>query len=163
MVDRSTGVRRGQSRSLSLLIACICCLVTGRFGWGQVAYERPPVNYLDAPLNDAVARLQKQIDLGQVTLTYDLKSGYLPSLLRELDVRPSSQMLVFSKTSFQQSWITRLHPRAIYFNDNTYIGWVKRGDVIEVSSVNPSQARFSIRSISAKPTGRNSSVRRTTA
>ena len=66
----------------------------------------------------------KQIDLGHITLRFDQQSGYLPSLLQALDIRSSSQMLVFSKTSFQQSRITRLHPRAIYFNDNTYIGWV---------------------------------------
>jgi hypothetical protein len=46
-------------------------------------------------------------------------------------------MLVFSKTSFQRDRISPASPRAIYFNDDTYIGWVQLGEVIEVSAVDP--------------------------
>jgi hypothetical protein len=48
-------------------------------------------------------------------------------------------MLVFSQTSFQLRKISPQRPRAIYFNDDTYVGWVQDGDVIEVSSVDPQQ------------------------
>jgi hypothetical protein len=46
-------------------------------------------------------------------------------------------MLVFSKTSFQLRKISPQRPRAIYFNDNVYVGWVQNGDVVEISAVDP--------------------------
>src|SRR5215813_2143586 len=55
-----------------------------------------------APLNDPVAKLAKRIDRGEVKLDYAENGwGYLPSLLKELDINVDSQILVFSKTSFQ--------------------------------------------------------------
>src|SRR5262245_13509022 len=78
--------------------------------------ERPPINYSTAPTNNRVARLQQRIDAGQVHLDYDEKNGYLRSLLRELNVPISSQMLVFSKTSLQRERIKPVTPRAIYFS-----------------------------------------------
>ena len=48
---------------------------------------------------------------------------------------------MFSKTSLQASRISRQAPRAIYFNDDTYVGWVKPsvqfGEVMEITSVDP--------------------------
>ncbi len=55
-----------------------------------------------------------------------------------LDIPESSQVLVFSKTSLQRSRITPKTPRAIYFNDDIYIGFCLRGDVMEVSVADPS-------------------------
>ena len=51
----------------------------------------------------------------------------------------SSQVLVFSKTSFQQAKISPRRPRALYFNDNVYVGWVQQGEVMEVSAIDPQQ------------------------
>lgn len=90
-----------------------------------------------APSADPVARLQRRIDCGEVKLTRDDDWGYLKSVLRELRVPADSQALVFSKTSFQSQRISPQTPRAIYFNDDLYIGWVQGGDVIEVASVSP--------------------------
>ena len=105
----------------------------------QVDYERPPIDYLAAPVADPVARLAKKIEAGEATLAYDAKSGYLSSLLTALDIPVSSQVLVFSKTSFQQSRISPRRPRALYFNDDIYIGWVQQGDVVEVTAIDPHQ------------------------
>ena len=63
--------------------------------------------------------------------------GYLPALSKELNVPQSSQVLVFSKTSFQRERITPKTPRALYFNDDVYVGFCLRGDVLEVSAVDP--------------------------
>ncbi len=123
-------------RPLPLLAVC---LMSSGMAWGQVDYEHPPINYLSAPVDDVAARLQAQLDAGQVVLTFDEKSGYLSSLLQTLHIPPSSQVLVFSKTSFQQTRISPHRPRAIYFNDDTYVGWVQRGDVIEISSIDAQQ------------------------
>ncbi len=70
-------------------------------------------------------------------LEYTQDWGYLPSLLKQLNVPISSQTLVFSKSSFQLSQIAPEAPRAIYFSDDVYVGWVNHGQYIEVASVDP--------------------------
>jgi hypothetical protein len=60
-------------------------------------------------------------------------------VLKALGVAPESQVLVFSKTSFQAPRISPRMPRAIYFNDRVSIGWVRGGDVLEVAAVDPKQ------------------------
>jgi hypothetical protein len=105
----------------------------------QLQFESPPIDYQTAPVHDPVARLQQRIDAGEVELDYDPRHGYLPDVLRLLDVPVSTQGLVFSQTSFQLRKISPRRPRAIYFNDDTYVGWVQGGDVIEIASVDPRQ------------------------
>src|SRR5665213_2682747 len=83
-------------------------------------YEEDPINYSNAPTTDVVAKLQQQIAHGQVTLQFDPQRGYLDSVLKALNIPVASQMLVFSKTSFQGRIISPQHPRALYFNDNAY-------------------------------------------
>jgi hypothetical protein len=90
---------------------------------------------------DAVARLQAQIDSGAVTLQFDAARGYLASLLRALHVPVSSQVLVFSKSSEQEAVISPQTPRALYFNDDVYVGWVQ-GGAIEVAAMNPKSGAF---------------------
>ncbi len=94
-------------------------------------------DYAKAIPDDAIARLQEKIDAGEVTLEFDEQNGYLKSLLKVLRIPASSQSLVYSKTSFQLDKIAPWSPRAIYFNDDVYIGWVKHGHVIEVASADP--------------------------
>lgn len=65
--------------------------------------------------------------------------GYLPSLLEQLGVNPDSQALVFSKTSFQAGKISPRNPRAIYFNDDVAVGWVRGGDGLEIAALDPKQ------------------------
>ncbi len=96
-----------------------------------------PINYAKAPAHTAVSRLQERIEAGKGKLTYEKTFGYLPSLLRELQVPVSSQMLVFSKTSLQQARIGPQKPRSIFFNEDVYVGFCQRGDVLEVSAVDP--------------------------
>ena len=100
-------------------------------------YERPPIDYLAAQANDPVARLAKRLNSGQLQLPYDPKTGYLPALLRELKIPVSSQTLVFSKTSFQRDLIGPDRPRALYFNDGIYVGYVQGGDVLEITATDP--------------------------
>jgi hypothetical protein len=51
----------------------------------------------------------------------------------------SSQVLVFSKTSFQAPRIGPNNPRAIYFNDTVSVGWVRTGPVLELVAHDPKQ------------------------
>src|SRR5262249_8072545 len=56
---------------------------------------------------------------------------------RELGVSTNSQMLVFSKTSFQRERISPKNPRAVFFNDSVYVGYVPGAPVLEVSAADP--------------------------
>ncbi len=96
--------------------------------------EREPINYKFAQAENVVTALQKRINSGQAKLKHTDDHGYLSAILKELDVPRSSQVLVFSKTSFQRERITPKTPRAIYFNDDVYVGFCLRGDVLEFSA-----------------------------
>ena len=119
-------------RSLAAIALCLTC------GWtsGQ-DFEREPINYESAPVDNPVSRLQARLDRGEAKLEFDDRVGYLKSVLRELDIPESSQMLVFSKTSLQRHRIAPKTPRAIYFNDDMYVGFCQDGDVAEFSAVDP--------------------------
>jgi len=99
--------------------------------------DREPINYKTAPTDDAITALQQRIDVGKTKLAFVDDHGYLPAVLKELNVPQSSQVLVFSKTSFQRERITPKTPRALYFNDDVYVGFCLRGDVLEVSTMDP--------------------------
>ena len=79
----------------------------------------------------------EKIDRGEVELQYEEGTGYLQSLLKELDIPVSSQALVFSKTSMQVRYISPRNPRAIYFNDDVYVGWVRGSPLMEISTSDP--------------------------
>jgi hypothetical protein len=96
-----------------------------------------PIHYKTAKADNAVTALQSRIASGTAKLTFDDDHGYLSSVLAALDVPRSSQMLVFSKTSLQRTRITPKTPRALYFNDDVYVGFCLRGDVLEISAADP--------------------------
>jgi len=102
----------------------------GDFDHGFIAYSKT------AP-TDAVARLQRRVDSGEVNLEFDSRLGYLPAILRALNVPASSQSLVFSKTSFQFTQIAPARPRAIYFNDDVYVGYVQGSRTMEFAVSDP--------------------------
>jgi hypothetical protein len=77
--------------------------------------------------------LQERLDAGSAQLAFE-EHGYLRSLLRELDVPESSQMLVYSKTSLQRDWISPKTPRAIYFNDDIMVGYCHEGRILELAA-----------------------------
>ncbi|MGB7323989.1 MAG: hypothetical protein WBD31_03900 [Rubripirellula sp.] len=106
---------------------------------GQGDYERPPIDYLNAKVHDPCAVLAEKLESGEVKLDYDETYGYLKSVLKELDVPLSSQTLVFSKTSLQLHRISPRRPRSLYFNDDVYVGYCQRGDVLEFASTDPHQ------------------------
>jgi hypothetical protein len=121
------------------LLVFAVLFVHGELAVAQLEFEGAPINYQSAPVSDPVATLQQKLDRGEAALKWDEKHGWLPSVLEQLSVPQSSQLLVFSKTSLQLRRIMPSRPRALYFNDETYIGWVQRGDVVEVSTVDPRQ------------------------
>src|SRR6185436_6266356 len=96
----------------------------GDFDHGFIAYSKTDPT-------DPVARLQQRISSGEITLESEPHFGYLPAILRALNVPTSSQSLVFSKTSFQFTQIAPSRPRALYFNDDVYVGKVQGSRVLE--------------------------------
>ena len=131
----------------------LAALAVAAFGWalvraygqiavrnqGYVPYSDAPINYRSEDLSDPVAKLQQQLNAGKTTLQYEPEHGYLRSVLKLLNVPIDSQTLVFSKTSFQYKKISPEHPRALYFNDDVYVGSVHEGKAIEIVSFDPKQ------------------------
>jgi hypothetical protein len=105
----------------SLMLAVLC------EAYGQQVYPTNLPNRQKAPFENAVTRLG------------DGKARDLPQLLEALGINPDTQMLVFSKTSFQAPKIGPRNPRAIYFNDEVAVGWVRGGEGSEVAAVDPKQ------------------------
>lgn len=99
--------------------------------------EKPPFEYSQTPDNNRVSRLVERLKSKEVTLEHTDAHGYLKSLLAALEISESSQALVFSKTSMQVRYISPRNPRAIYFNDDTYVGWVRGSSLVEISTADP--------------------------
>ena len=96
--------------------------------------DHAAIAYDAGPFEDPIARLAAAVASGAATLDYDDQFGYLPGLLNRLDIQVDSQVLVFSKTSFQADKISPRKPRAIYFNDDIAVGIVQDADVIELAA-----------------------------
>ena len=120
---------------------------------GQSAARRPMASpTLRAPgprslgarrAGDPIVELRRRVESGELALAHDSIHGYLPALLEALDIPLSSQMLVFSRTSLQTDRIAPWAPRALYFNDQVYVGWVQESPIIEIASIDPARgARF---------------------
>jgi len=121
---------------------------TVAWGWADQVYldktfvpsDHPAIQYSDGPLNDPITLLGKKLDSGAAKLeTLPEAPGYLPGILKSLDINPDSQVMVFSKTSFQAALISPKNPRALYFNDDTYIGYVRGSNVLEAVATDPKQ------------------------
>lgn len=119
------------------IFACLAFFISAyQYVRGQ-DFERDPINYGKSQPNNPVSRLADDLASGKRSLTYELHFGYLRSLLKELGVPESSQMLVFSKTSLQRHRIAPRTPRSLYFSDDIYIGFCQYGDVLEISVADP--------------------------
>lgn len=120
-------------------VACLCLASAGasaQFFSYETAY--PGVDYATRPLDDRVTRLMADIAAGETTLNHDAQGrGYLDSLLAALDIDPDSQVLVFSKTALKTRLVTSKTPRAVYFNDDTYIAFTQNSRSVELAAMDP--------------------------
>jgi hypothetical protein len=101
--------------------------------------DHAAIRYSAGETNNPAAALNRRLQSGDATLTFDPANGYLRSLLDALGVPVESQALVFSKTSFQASHINFRNPRAVYFNDVVSVGWVRGGDILEIAAQDRTQ------------------------
>lgn len=107
---------------------------------GFLPFAGAPIHYRTTEtLTDQITELQRRIDRGEVKLQYEEKNGYLRSVLELLRVPVDSQTLVFSKTSLQFQHIQPQAPRALYFNDNVYVGQVQNAKSIELIAFDANQ------------------------
>jgi len=125
-------------RKSLVLLTAVCGISMAAVARGDHAQGTP--RPLAAPDTlDPVARLQARIASGAVRLPFDSAFGYLPALLQALDIPVSSQTLVFSRTSLQTDRIAPWTPRALYFNDDVYIGYVHDSPFLEIGAVHPTK------------------------
>ncbi|MDR3403190.1 MAG: hypothetical protein P4L99_11900 [Chthoniobacter sp.] len=119
-----------------LLLFCLF-LLGACVAWGkEPAFDQPPHDYWQRPLGDRFTRLKEDVEAGRVVLDGSGEKPFLLSLLRALEVPATSQMLVFSTTSLQLRLITPANPRALFFNEDVYVGYIPGGR-IEIVSIDP--------------------------
>jgi hypothetical protein len=97
--------------------------------------EYPFIGYAGKAQHNPVARLEERLARGEVRLTWRAPRGYLDSLLKVLDIDKSSQTLLYSKTSLQSDYIDAATPRAMYFNDDSYVAWIPGAPLIEIATM----------------------------
>ena len=102
----------------------------------RLEYEEEPHNYWSASVSDSCSELDKGLLEGRIKLTLNDSKAMASEVLAALKVRPETQVLVFSKTSLQKDRIGPSTPRALYFNDECYIGWVP-GGMMEFAGMDP--------------------------
>ncbi len=95
----------------------------------EPAYEQAPILYSESEPVTRLTKIRDRIEQGEDLLSGATGQEKLGKLLTLLEVPLESQVLVYSKTSAQNSLIAPEHPRAIYFSDNAYVGWVQNGNI----------------------------------
>jgi hypothetical protein len=130
-------------RRAALIAGLVLLSVAFAFGDYKGAFapdiDDPAIGYSTRPVTDPVSQLNLAIQQGKVHLEFDDKQGYLRSVLEALDVPVQSQLVVFSKTSFQMYRISPSNPRSLYFNDSLAVGWVRGGPIVELAAEDPRQ------------------------
>jgi len=97
--------------------------------------HHPAIKYGTTAPSDVVAQLNAKLARGELTLAFEPGGrGYLRSVLAALGIDASSQTLVYSGTSLQASYITEKNPRAIYFNDNVSVAWIRGAPLLELAA-----------------------------
>ena len=92
--------------------------------------------YFEKLPQDPFSKFKRKVESGIIKLNFESEKKYLLSLLDELSISPHSQLLVYSTTSLQLSRISPTNPRAIYFTDDIYLGYVPGGQ-IEIIGIDP--------------------------
>ena len=125
---------KAEKCTIAALVVFIC------LGTGLQAtpdYELPPLYYSKAKDENGITALRETLELKQQSGTDALRQ-----ILQALKVPESSQMLVFSKTSEQNNFISPNNPRAIYFSEDYYVGYVPGGLIELIAADDPSGVMF---------------------
>lgn len=110
----------------AVLIAALPCAAAD-------PWEMPPLRYSEQQAQDPIAKLAKRLAEDPQAIPAGHPLERLRFVLRTLNIDEESQILVFSKTSKQNDLITPHTPRALYFSENAYVGYVPGGDIEVIS------------------------------
>ena len=134
-------MRRFASRAIVGLAVVLGLTAVLAQGIGMfLSRDHPAIQYSSRPPREALVKLNESVAKGEISLAFDaLPRGYLASVLKALDIPPSSQALVFSENSLQRSHISQRTPRAIYFNDTISVAWAKGAETIEATALDSTQ------------------------
>ncbi|MFO1498813.1 MAG: hypothetical protein U1G07_10545 [Verrucomicrobiota bacterium] len=138
--SRKRGFRRCDWAKWAFVFSCFATAVAHADFQGashMMPFDEEGINYSKTKDSGPIARLQARLDQGKAELGFDARFGFLPALLRELGMASNSQMLVFSKTSFQRERISPHTPRALFMSDDAYIGFIPGSPLLEISAVDP--------------------------
>lgn len=135
-------MRRARFVPLTLALVALWLGATGLARQRSDAFpesrHHPAIGYGSTKPSDVVAQLNARLESGAASLTFESGGrGYLKAVLDALHISPTSQMLVYSGTSLQASYITEKNPRAIYFTDNVAVAWIRGAPLLEVAAQDP--------------------------
>lgn len=98
-------------------------------------FEKPPHDYWTRALRDPFSVWLEKVAKGEAVVPTGSEIEVMRGFLKIFSVPVSSQMMVYSATS-RQTIISPYRPRALYFKEDLYIGFVPGGR-IEVASIDP--------------------------
>jgi hypothetical protein len=124
----------------SLLV--VICLAGDLFSTSALSeipvhrFREAPHSYWSRTPVDAFAGLLARQQAGRLPAFSGEPREQLVALLEALQVSQGSQLLAYSATSLQSGLILPSNPRAIYFNEEVYVGYVPGGR-LEVAAIDP--------------------------
>ncbi len=120
------------------LLGAIALTATGAEDEGipRSPLRESPHLYWETEATDVFAKLAPRIVGGEVELDDSSPKAYLLDLLAALEVPVASQLWVYSATSLQSGVIRPSNPRALYFNEEVYVGYVPNGK-LEIAAIDP--------------------------
>lgn len=99
-------------------------------------FQLPPHEYYEGDSQDPVSILVRRIEAGEKTPDFSSHRAFVDWLLAELKIPAASQTIVFSRTGLQRQVVSPRNPRALFFNDQTYMTWIP-GGMVELASFDP--------------------------
>jgi hypothetical protein len=130
----------GRSCCRPLLWVLLCLLASLAPVQAQLIYdtEYPLMGYGKTPTTDPYSRLVKTLAAKNEKLPHVAEhNGYLEGLLQALGIDLSSQILVFSKSSLKQRYISPQTPRMMFFTDEVYVTFAPGSRSLEVAAMDP--------------------------
>lgn len=113
-----------------LVLSFLAGLQSGARAQGHLDFwDRAPISYSDSIASNKLTELAAALSSGKAGAPETGGLDRLRFVLKTLDVPPESQVLVFSKTSLQNDLIQPGNPRALYFSENAYVGYVPGGAI----------------------------------
>jgi hypothetical protein len=127
-----TGLLLVAGASVAALSTAAVAKTEQRTGVFDQSMNHPAIKYSTSDSNTIVDELNRKLADGSATLAFDEKTGYLKSVLDLLKIPVESQVLVYTQTSQQSQHITMTNPRAIYFNDEASVGYIRGAGLLEI-------------------------------